>query len=90
MAWFKRDKKKAEKQPEKKVKIPEGLWIKCDNCKEIIYRKEVEKNFKVCPKCDFHFKIDAVTRLRTLLDDGKWEEFDREWKAFCRETWTRP
>ncbi|MGC8937763.1 MAG: acetyl-CoA carboxylase carboxyl transferase subunit beta, partial [Thermodesulfovibrio sp.] len=47
MAWFKRKEPKIEK----KVKIPEGLWVKCENCKEIIYRKELENNLKVCPKC---------------------------------------
>jgi acetyl-CoA carboxylase carboxyl transferase subunit beta len=58
------------------VKIPEGLWVKCDNCKEIIYRKEVEKNFKVCPKCDYHFRISASERLPYLVDEGSFVEVE--------------
>jgi acetyl-CoA carboxylase carboxyl transferase subunit beta len=58
------------------VKIPEGLWVKCDNCKEIIYRKEVDKNFKVCPKCDYHFRISASERLPYLVDDGSFLEVE--------------
>ena len=55
----------------------EGLWIKCDACGQIIWRKTLEEEQQVCPKCAFHFRIDALTRLRTLLD-GEWEEFDRD------------
>ena len=58
------------------MKIPEGLWVKCDNCKEIIYRKEVEKNFKVCPKCDYHFRISASERLPYLVDEGSFVEVE--------------
>jgi acetyl-CoA carboxylase carboxyl transferase subunit beta len=56
--------------------VPEGLWVKCTSCKEILYRKDVLKNLSVCPKCSFHFRIGARERLETLLD-GPWEEFDR-------------
>ncbi len=78
MAWFKKERpeKLGSEAPEKKVKIPEGLWIKCDNCKEIIYRKEVEKNFKVCPKCDYHFRITASERLPFLVDEGSFLEVE--------------
>ena len=78
MAWFKKE-RPAGAQPEKqakKVKIPEGLWIKCENCKEIIYRKEVDKNFKVCPKCDYHFRIMASERLPYLVDEGSFLEVE--------------
>ncbi len=78
MAWFKKERPEsaaAEAAP-KKVKIPEGLWVKCDNCKEIIYRKEVEKNFKVCPKCDYHFRITASERLPYLVDEGTFVEVE--------------
>lgn len=81
MAWFTRQ--QPARQPgappaedEHRVKT-EGLWIKCDNCRQIIWRKALEDNFQVCPKCSFHFKINAAARLRILFDDGKWEEFDR-------------
>ncbi|MCX7792965.1 MAG: acetyl-CoA carboxylase, carboxyltransferase subunit beta [Thermodesulfovibrionales bacterium] len=73
MAWFKKPK---EISKEKKVRIPEGLWVKCENCKEIVYRKEVEKNLQVCPKCDYHFRISAVERLNLLLDPNTFEEMD--------------
>jgi acetyl-CoA carboxylase carboxyl transferase subunit beta len=54
----------------------EGLWTKCENCRQIIWRKALEDEFQVCPKCNFHFRIDANTRLNLLFDDA-WEEFDR-------------
>lgn len=74
MAWFKRKESKIEK----KVKIPEGLWVKCENCKEIIYRKELENNFKVCPKCHYHFRISARERISLLTDSGSFIELDSE------------
>jgi acetyl-CoA carboxylase carboxyl transferase subunit beta len=78
MVWFKKERPEsaAPEAPAKKVKIPEGLWVKCDNCKEIIYRKEVEKNFKVCPKCDYHFRISASERLPYLVDEGSFLEVE--------------
>ncbi|MGE5172714.1 MAG: acetyl-CoA carboxylase, carboxyltransferase subunit beta [Betaproteobacteria bacterium] len=78
MAWFKKERPESASQeaPAKKVKIPEGLWVKCDNCKEIIYRKEVDKNFKVCPKCDYHFRISASERLPFLVDEGSFLEVE--------------
>ncbi len=78
MAWFKKERPEsvAPGAPAKKVKIPEGLWVKCDNCKEIIYRKEVDKNFKVCPKCDYHFRISASERLPYLVDEGSFLEVE--------------
>ena len=53
MAWFKKEKtpKAAPAPRERKITIPEGLWVKCDNCKEIVYKKEVARNANVCPKC---------------------------------------
>jgi acetyl-CoA carboxylase carboxyl transferase subunit beta len=78
MAWFKKERPEqlTTETAAKKVKIPEGLWVKCDNCKEIIYRKEVEKNFKVCPKCDYHFRISASERLPFLVDEGSFLEVE--------------
>ena len=72
MAWFKRKKSQGAKQ----VKIPEGLWVKCDSCKEIIYKKEIDRNLMVCPKCNYHFRINATERVRLLADEGTFEEFD--------------
>src|SRR5262245_56193759 len=75
MAWFRRE---HERLPpgEQESRVPEGLWIKCGSCKEMLYRKEVVKNFSVCPKCGFHFRISARERLE-LLFDSTWEEFDQ-------------
>jgi len=70
MAWFKKEKTTIAK----KVKVPEGLWVKCDTCKEIVYRKEVEKNLKVCPKCNYHFRISALERIQLLVDEGSLNE----------------
>lgn len=75
MAWFK---KTREQRIEKKVKIPEGLWVKCENCKEIVYKREIEKNFKVCPKCNYHFRISAKERLKLIVDEGSFVEISPE------------
>jgi acetyl-CoA carboxylase carboxyl transferase subunit beta len=74
MAWFRKEKKPKE-AVEKSVAIPEGLWIKCDDCKEIVYRKEVEANLNVCPKCGYHFRLSARERFEILFDDNKYKEF---------------
>jgi acetyl-CoA carboxylase carboxyl transferase subunit beta len=73
MAWFKKTKTAGEKRT---VKIPEGLWEKCGACKEIIYKKEIEKNLKVCPKCNYHFRITAAERIDYLTDEGSFEEME--------------
>ncbi len=75
MAWFK---KRNNRNTEKRVKIPEGLWIKCNNCKEIIYKKEVDRNLQVCPKCKYHFRISASERLKLLIDSGSLQEFGED------------
>ncbi|MBI4690762.1 MAG: acetyl-CoA carboxylase carboxyltransferase subunit beta [Nitrospirae bacterium] len=71
--WFK---KTRESKLQKKVKIPEGLWVKCENCKEIVYKKEIDKNLKVCPKCNYHFRISAKDRIKLLVDEGSFIEVD--------------
>jgi acetyl-CoA carboxylase carboxyl transferase subunit beta len=75
MAWFRKEKKPKEPVDQRPVTIPEGLWLKCEECKEIVYRKEVEQNLNVCPKCGYHFRLSAVERLDMLFDDGHWKEF---------------
>jgi acetyl-CoA carboxylase carboxyl transferase subunit beta len=74
MAWFRREQTPLPPR-EQESRVPEGLYIKCSACKEIIYRKEVVQNLSVCPKCAFHFRISARERLE-LLCDAAWEEFD--------------
>ncbi len=76
MAWFKRDGSQKPEAGIKTSRIPEGLWIKCDNCGEIIYRKEIERNLDVCPKCNYHFRISASSRLRLLVDEGSFEAIE--------------
>jgi acetyl-CoA carboxylase carboxyl transferase subunit beta len=77
MAWFRKEKKPKE-AVEKQVAIPEGLWVKCDDCKEIVYRKEVEANYNVCTKCGYHFRLTARERFEILFDDDKYKEFATE------------
>ena len=74
MAWFRKEKKPKE-AVEKQTAIPEGLWVKCDDCKEIVYKKEVEANYNVCPKCGYHFRLNARERFDLLFDDKKYKEF---------------
>ena len=61
---------------EKTVKT-EGLWLKCDSCSEIIWKKDLDKSLNTCIKCGFHFKIEAQARLDLLFDDGRWDEHDK-------------
>src|SRR5881628_821332 len=77
MAWFKRDKKSIEQTtpPEERRVRTEGLWVKCESCRTIVFRKDLEANLFVCPKCQFHFKMNSKQRLEMLLD-GRWTEHD--------------
>jgi acetyl-CoA carboxylase carboxyl transferase subunit beta len=77
MAWFKREKKSIEQAtpPEERKVRTEGLWVKCESCGTIVFRKDLEANLLVCPKCGFHFKMNAKQRLEMLLD-GRWTEHD--------------
>jgi acetyl-CoA carboxylase carboxyl transferase subunit beta len=75
MTWFKRQSGELDTSGEKKVRT-EGLWIKCEGCRQIIWKKDIEDNLNVCPKCDKHFRIDARTRLSQLLDENQYEIFD--------------
>lgn len=70
MAWFRKTKKpKPVRQDRQRSTVPEGLWVKCEGCKEIIYSRDLDRNLKVCPKCGHHFRIDARARVSLLLDD---------------------
>ena len=77
MSWFKRDKKSIDPvtPPEERRVRTEGLWMKCESCRAIVFRKDLEENLFVCPKCQFHFRVNAKKRLE-LLFDGKWTEHD--------------
>ena len=79
MAWFKREKKSIEQTTppdERRVKT-EGLWIKCASCRAIVWKKDLESNAQVCPKCQHHFRLTARQRLDLLLD-GPWTEHDAQ------------
>ena len=75
MAWFKRESAELDTSGEKKVRT-EGLWVKCENCRQIIWKKDLEDNMNVCPKCDKHFRIDARARLALLMDENEYEILD--------------
>jgi acetyl-CoA carboxylase carboxyl transferase subunit beta len=75
MAWFKRESGELDTSGEKKVRT-EGLWVKCENCRQIIWKKDLEDNMNVCPKCDKHFRIDARARLALLMDENQYEILD--------------
>jgi acetyl-CoA carboxylase carboxyl transferase subunit beta len=74
MAWFKRQSGELDASGEKKIRT-EGLWVKCEGCRQIIWKKDLEDNLNVCPKCGKHFRIDARTRLANLFDNGDYETF---------------
>ena len=77
MTWFKREKRSIEQTtpPEERRVRTEGLWVKCESCRTIVFRKDLEANLFVCPKCQFHFKMNSKQRLEMLLD-GRWTEHD--------------
>jgi acetyl-CoA carboxylase carboxyl transferase subunit beta len=70
MVWFRRD----DAGSARGSRVPEGLWVKCEGCREIIYRKELERNLFVCPRCGHHHRVSARTRLAQLFDHGEWKE----------------
>jgi len=74
MDWFKR--KKRISTIEKKT-LPDGLWIKCDRCGEIIYRSQLLNRMNVCPKCDFHFRVTSQEYIKYLFDENSFEEFNQ-------------
>lgn len=79
MSWFKRapGSKTATDESERTVRT-EGLWLKCDGCREIIWKKDLEASMRVCSKCGHHFRLDARARLAMLFDLGEYTEHDRE------------
>jgi acetyl-CoA carboxylase carboxyl transferase subunit beta len=78
MAWFKQQKPTGAEESPKRPKIVEGMWLKCNHCREIVYRKEVDRNSKVCPKCDYHFPISVTERISLLLDLGTFKEWETD------------
>ena len=75
MTWFRREKKALEVPQEKRVQT-EGLWVKCEGCKQTIWKKDIEASLQCCPKCNYHFKMSARARLEMIFDDGQFTEHD--------------
>jgi acetyl-CoA carboxylase carboxyl transferase subunit beta len=75
MPWFKKTKSPIAQAPATAVRVPEGLWIKCPSCTQVIYNKDLQVSVQVCPKCAHHFRMTAAERLRSLFD-GPWDEHD--------------
>jgi acetyl-CoA carboxylase carboxyl transferase subunit beta len=79
MEWFKRVRRGL--QPQEKKEFPDGLWIKCESCSEVLYLKELEKNFSVCSKCGYHFRINSNEYIKLLADEGSFKEFNAKIKS---------
>jgi acetyl-CoA carboxylase carboxyl transferase subunit beta len=77
MAWFRKEKQPLEPPKEKRVQT-EGLWVKCEDCKQILWKKDLEANLQCRPKCNYHFKMSARPRLQMLFDDGRYVEQDAD------------
>jgi len=80
MTWFKRESSELESSGEKRVRT-EGLWEKCEGCRQIIWKKDLDANLNVCPKCQKHFRVDARSRLAILLDNSEWDETETNLKS---------
>jgi acetyl-CoA carboxylase carboxyl transferase subunit beta len=77
MAWFRREKKRLEAPPpDERTVRTEGLWLKCDGCRNIVWKKDLEANLNVCPRCQHHYRIGAQQRLELLFDEGQYTEHD--------------
>ena len=77
MAWFKKARKPIAPTKEKASRVPEGLWVKCPGCAQVIYNNDFAANVNVCPKCGHHFRLNATERLRMLFD-GAWTVYDKD------------
>lgn len=80
MPWFKKkeEEEKEEKGSREEFQLSEHLWIKCNSCNEIIYRRVIERNLQVCPKCNYHFQIPARRRIDCVVDPGTFTEYDAD------------
>ena len=78
MAWFKKGEEEEKKERREDPKLFDELWLKCKSCNEMIYRKVIERNFQVCPKCNYHFQIPARKRIECLVDPGTFLEYDSD------------
>lgn len=74
VSWFSRDKAPKATESNDRLHVPGGLWTKCSSCSAILYRQELERNLSVCPKCFFHFRINASERIQQLADVNSFQE----------------
>ncbi len=79
--WFKKDRAPKEPRQNRSSKVPEGLWVKCSSCREIIFGKELQRLFKICPRCGYHFPLSASERLRSLFDGEQFEVLEGELRS---------
>jgi len=75
MVWFRKEKQPIEPPKEKRIQT-EGLWVKCDDCKQILWKKDLENSLLCCPKCNHHFKMGSRARLEMLFDEGQYNEHE--------------
>ena len=80
MSWFRRSKENIAAETQKK-EIPDGLWTKCDACGEIIHKKELQKNFFTCSKCNAHFRVGSEEYIAVLLDEDSFKESDKKMRS---------
>ncbi len=78
MPLFKREPKYTVVKPTRKRDIPGDLWTKCEDCGELIYKKKLEENMMVCPRCKFHFTYGAYERINMIIDPDTFTEYDKD------------
>jgi acetyl-CoA carboxylase carboxyl transferase subunit beta len=78
MAWFRKGEEEEKKEKREEPKGLDELWLKCKSCNEMIYRKVIERNLQVCPKCNYHFQIPTRKRIECLVDPGTFLEYDSD------------
>ena len=82
MVWYKNPKKTITKFVGKKqVQVPQGLYTKCKGCGSILYNKDLDKNYKVCPRCGYHYQLSSLERLYLTVDSGSFEEYDEKLRS---------
>ncbi|PIW98455.1 MAG: acetyl-CoA carboxylase carboxyl transferase subunit beta, partial [Ignavibacteria bacterium CG_4_8_14_3_um_filter_37_9] len=77
MSWFKRSKKNFSDDTQK-IDLPDGMWMKCPDCDEIIHKKQLENNFWTCVKCSYHFRIGSAEYIKVILDEGSFKEMNKK------------
>jgi len=80
MSWFRRSKENIAAETQKRD-IPDGMWTKCEQCGEIVHKKELEQNLYTCAKCNFHFRVGSRQYIEYLLDAGSFKEHDRKMRS---------